>query len=69
MKRSLIPLSIGLILGSVSMFLWHLNAAASAEAAVIRESEARIAQLQVELAGARASADTWRQRIDRKSVV
>ena len=64
MKRSLIPLSIGLILGSVSMLLWHLSAAASAEAAVIRESEERIAQLQVELAGARASADTWRLRME-----
>jgi hypothetical protein len=68
MKRSLLPFSIGLLLGSLSVLLWHQSSLAKAEAALTRESEARITRMQVELAEARAASENWRQRVEAAGV-
>ena len=62
MKRILLPLLTGALLGAVGVLFWHQAAAAETEAALKSESDAKIAQMQRELTSARNEATTWQQR-------
>ena len=63
MKRILLPLLTGITLGAAVVLLWHQAADERTRTALKLESDAKVAQLQNELASARNEATTWQQRL------
>lgn len=63
MKRILLPLLTGITLGAAVVLLWHQAADERTRTALKQESDAKVAQLQNELASARSEATTWQQRL------
>ena len=64
MKRILLPLLTGTLLGAVGVLFWHQAATAATEAALKSESDLKIAQMQRDLTKARNEATTWQQRLE-----
>ena len=63
MKRILLPLLTGVLLGALGVMFWHQAAAAEMKAALKSESDAEIEQMQRELTSARNEATAWQQRL------
>lgn len=68
MKRLLLPLLTGTLIGAAGMLFWHRAAVAETEAALKSESDANIARMQRDLTRARSEAATWQQRLETAGV-
>ncbi len=63
-KRILLPLLAGIALGAAVVLLWHQSADARTRAALKQDGDAKVAQLQRELASARSEVTAWQQRLE-----
>jgi len=63
MKRILLPLLTGMLLGAAGVLVWHLSSATRAEAAFQKERDASLEEMQRELTAARNNAATWQARL------
>lgn len=63
MKRILLPLLTGMLLGAAGVLAWHLSSATRAEASFQKERDARLEEMQRELTAARNNAATWQARL------
>lgn len=68
MKRSILLFPLGLLCGSASVWFWHQAVTERSHTAKLLDREAQIAQLNHELAGARTTAEAWRQSMERSGV-
>lgn len=63
MKRILLPFLAGITLGAAVVLLWHQSADARTRAALKQDGDAKVAQLQRDLASARSEVTAWQQRL------
>ncbi len=68
MKRSLLLFPLGLLAGGAAVWFWHLSFTERSHAARLLERDAQIAHLEGELAGARTTAEAWRNTMELSGV-